>query len=194
MNKKLRKELREWSIFILIVGVVYFGGWHVDILGRLQQLVLSTGVFSPRAPEEEKIASFDFSIEDQEGNKIDFQKVKGQVVFLNFWATWCAPCIAELPDINELYSKKRSEASFFLISVDEDRQKAIDFVKKRAFEFPVYFLASPLPGIYNVQSIPATYLIDKEGNIRIENHGMAKYNTEKFRSLISDLSKFKDSV
>ncbi|MBC6401704.1 MAG: TlpA family protein disulfide reductase [Ekhidna sp.] len=182
-------KIREWSIFIFIVGIIYFGGWHKEALVRFQQVVLSTGIFSPGITEEGKAAGFDFLIEDQEGNKIDFREIKGQVVFLNFWANWCLPCIAEMPYINDLYSKKSSEASFFLISIDKDHQKAIDFVKRKAFDFPIYFLDSPLPESYNVQSIPTTYLIDKEGNIRAENHGMAKYDTKKFRTLISNLSK-----
>ena len=173
-------------------GILYFGGWHTEIYGRFLQVMLSTGILSPITIEKGKTASFDFSIEDHDGNKIDFQEVKGQVIFLNFWATWCPPCIAEMPDINDLYVKKSNEASFFLISVDEDRQKAIDFVKRKKIDFPIYFLDSPLPSTYNIQSIPTTYLIDKEGNIRVENHSMAKYDTKKFRNLISDLSKFRE--
>ena len=187
MKKKIKREFIEWAVLVGVFGIIYLGGWHTEVLGRLQQAILYTGMFSPNAVEDPKKANFDFHLTDIEGNSVRFREQQGNVVFLNFWATWCPPCIAEMPDINDLYLKKREEASFFLVSVDKDKQKAIDFVKRKKFDFPIYFLNSPLPEGYDIRSIPTTYLIDKHQNIRVENHGMAKYNTEKFRSLMSDL-------
>ena len=189
MKKKLKREFVEWGILVLVVSVIYLGGWHTEVLGRLQQVVLSTGVLSPNELAHKKVASLDFFLEDADGNAVAFKEQEGNVIFLNFWATWCPPCIAEMPDINDLYNKKNNEASFFLVSVDKDRQKAIDFVKRKQFDFPIYFLNSSLPSDFDIHSIPTTYLIDKQNNITVENHGMAKYDTEKFRNLISRLTK-----
>ena len=187
MKRKLKRELLEWGAFILLFGIIYFSGWHTEVLGRLQQIVLSTGIISPNTVEETKKANYDFSLLDTKGHEIPFKELEGEVIFLNFWATWCPPCIAEMPDINDLYSKVKDESKFVMISVDKDRQKAIDFVERKGFDFPIYFLHSQLPSTFDVHSIPATYLIDPRGDIRVENHGMAKYDTEKFRGLMSEL-------
>ena len=187
MKKRIKKEFIEWGLLLTVFGVIYVGGWHTEVLGRLQQVMLSTGVLSAHTLAEPKEANFDFSLVDRDGVKADFRELKGEVIFLNFWATWCPPCIAEMPEINDLYLKKKDQVSFILISVDKDPQKARDFVRKKGFDFPIYFLTSSLPGSYDIQSIPTTYLIDKKGNIRVENHRMASYDTEDFRKIITEL-------
>jgi len=187
MKAKAKREFLEWGILTLVFGIVYLGGWHTEVIGRLQQVVLATGILSPNEVTDEKQVNFDFSLIDENGKSISFEEQEGSVVFLNFWATWCPPCIAEMPDINDLYNKKKDEASFFIISVDQDAQKAIDFVERKEFDFPIYFLNSGLPKEFDIQSIPTTYLIDKKRNIRVENHGMAKYDTKDFRTLMTAL-------
>ena len=138
-KRKKRRELIEWTILIVIVGVIYLGGWQTQVIGKLQQLVLSTGVISPDRVEEELQASYNFEIESASGETIPFEEFSGKVVFLNFWATWCPPCIAEMPDINDLYAKE-NDVEFVMISLDKDRTKARDFIKEKEFDFPVYFL------------------------------------------------------
>lgn len=189
MKRKIKKELLEWIILISVFGVVYLGGWHTEVIGRAQQLVLSTGLIKPGIAEENIPASYDFWLEDFEGNRIAFSDFEGEVVFINFWATWCPPCIAEMPDIHDLYLAQKDQVSFVMISLDKEPQKARTFIAKKEFEFPVYFLRSELPTSYNTRSIPTTYVIDKEGMIKVENHGMAKYNTDSFNQLLNDLSK-----
>lgn len=188
MKKKIKKELIEWILLITVFGTIYLGGWHTEVIGRIQQLILSTGIITPTLAEEEKPVSYDFWLEDMNGNKVSFESFKDQVVFLNFWATWCPPCVAEMPDIHDLYLEN-DKAEFVMISMDKDEMKAKSFVQRKGFEFPIYFLRSTLPPTYNTQSIPTTYLIDKEGLVKVENHGMAKYNTPTFKQLLDELSK-----
>jgi thiol-disulfide isomerase/thioredoxin len=188
MKQKIKKELVEWVVILSIIGVIYFAGWHTEVIGRLQQVVLSTGIIQPDIIENEKLASYDFWLADFEENRIPFDTFKNQVVFLNFWATWCPPCIAEMPDIHRLYESEKDQVKFVMISLDQDESKAREFIEKKEFDFPVYFLRSALPNSYNTHSIPTTYVLDKEGIIKIENHGMAKYNTEKFKGLLSKLA------
>ncbi|GAB4248829.1 MAG: redoxin domain-containing protein [Ekhidna sp.] len=184
-----KKELIEWIAILGIIGLIYFTGLHTVIIGKIQQAVLYTGLISPEAPSGEAEASYDMTLEDLDGNRISLQAFDGQVVFMNFWATWCPPCIAEMPDIHDLYLSTGSEVQFVMISLDRDEKKARKYLKKKAFSFPVYFLRSSLPANYNISSIPTTYVIDKEGQIQIENVGMAKYNTEDFRAFLLSLSK-----
>ena len=116
---------------------------------------------------------------------IDFNQFKGQTAFLNFWATWCPPCIAEMPDIHDLYEKVKGEnVAFVLISQDQNFDKAKNFLERKSYTFPIYQLISPLPESFASQSIPTTFLISPEGKIIAKRIGMAKYDTEKFRSLL----------
>ena len=189
MEKRKKRELIEWVVLIVVVSVIYLGGWHTEVIGRLQQAVLYTGIITPNEVEEEVIASYDFELKSMDGEIVSFSSFQDKVVFLNFWATWCPPCIAEMPDIHNLYENTSDSVSFVMISLDQDHQKAKDFIKNKEFDFPVYFLNSSLPKTYNTSSIPTTYVISKEGKIKVENHGMAKYNSKKFRKLLSELQK-----
>lgn len=187
MKRKIKKEILEWIILISVFGIIYLAGWHTEVIGRIQQIVLATGIIQPSIVVEEKTASYDFVLESMDGSTIPFDSFKGEVVFVNFWATWCPPCVAEMPDIHTLYKDQKDQVRFVMISLDQDEDKARRFVAKKAFEFPIYFLRSPLPSTYNTHSIPTTYVLDKEGKIKVENHGMAKYNTDSFRQLLTEL-------
>ncbi len=142
-KKSTKRELIEWTVLITVVGTLYLTGLHTDVIGFVQRAVLSTGVFKPKTEFDSiKPADYDFIITDIEGNEIAFDTFKEKTVFINFWATWCPPCVAEMPDINDLYGKTKDQVSFVMISVDEDREKAKSFMKRKGYDFPVYFLTS----------------------------------------------------
>lgn len=185
MNKKIKREIIEWIVFLGVIGGIYFSGWHTEVIGTIQRGVLATGIFTPD-PETDKAkpASYDLILQDKDGKLVHLDQWKGKPIFLNFWATWCPPCIAEMPDINALYTEMGDSAHFALISLDDDPQKALEFVDRKGFDFPVYFLKSSLPQVYSSQSIPTTFVISSDGNIVVSNRGMAKYNTRKFREFL----------
>ncbi|MEM9895376.1 MAG: TlpA disulfide reductase family protein [Bacteroidota bacterium] len=186
---KIKKEVREWLILSGIICIIFLGGWQATIASKMQQLVLTTGIIQPKIAKVTKNASYAFRLETMEGEIVDFSNFKGDIIFLNFWASWCPPCLAEMPDIHDLYEKHHENVSFIMISLDKDRQKAKDYVSRKEYDFPVYFLASKLPRNYSVSSIPTTYLLDQEGKIIVEKQGMAKYDTKKFNNLLRDLAK-----
>lgn len=187
MKPKIKREFIEWIVLITVFGTIYLGGWHTEVIGKLQQAVLYTGVISPDKVSEEKKASYAFELETLDGDEVSFNEMKDKVVFINFWATWCPPCIAEMPDIYSLFKEKGKKIEFVMISLDQDKQKARSFIEKKAFDFPVYFLRSELPENYDTHSIPTTYVIGKDGLIKVENHGMAKYNSESFKEYLDEL-------
>lgn len=184
---RIQKEIREWIILITVGGFIYLMGWHTILLGKLQQAILYTGIIQPSEVEDDRFASYNFNIESLEGELVSFQTFEGKPVFINFWATWCPPCIAEMPDIHGLYEETSKDVQFVMLSLDQDEEKAKRFIEERGFKFPVYFLRSGLPSSYETHAIPTTYLLDKDGKIRIENHGMAKYNTSKFKALLAEV-------
>ena len=191
MNKKLKREIIEWSIMLSVIAVLFTTSLGTQVSSFLQRGLLATGIMKPAILSEEatRPASYDFQLLDENGRSLGFDQFRGKTVFINFWATWCPPCIAEMPDINDLYSHLADEKDivFVLISVDKSRQKAIDFIDQKAYHFPIYFLNSQLPDAYDAHSIPTTYVISPDGKIVSERHGMAKYNSASFRDFLTSL-------
>lgn len=190
MKAKIKKELIEWIVLASVFGTIYLGGWHTELIGKLQQAVLYTGIISPDKLEEDKVADYNFTLETFDNQIVSFSDMREKVVFINFWATWCPPCVAEMPDIHSLYKEKGDEIAFVMISLDQDEKKAHDFIVKKEFDFPVYFLRSTLPSSYDTHSIPTTYVIGKDGLIKVENHGMAKYNSKSFKTFLDELNQY----
>lgn len=188
-KKSIKREIIEWAIFLGIIGFLFGTGLHTPVFGFIQGLILKTGIIQPSINNEESVAAnYNFALQDVNGKTIDFKDYEGKVVFINFWATWCPPCVAEMPDIQGLYEEMDGQdIEFVLISLDDDFQKAKNFVERKDFNFPIYKLASPLPAVYESSAIPTTYVISPQGEVVVSKSGMAKYNTEKFKNFLLEL-------
>ncbi len=188
-KKSIKREITEWLIFLGIIVVLYTTGWYTPVVGFVQGLVLKTGIIRPNIDMDDPAkASYNFTLIDEQGNEVPFSKFKDQAVFLNFWATWCPPCIAEMPDIDELYhSIGKEKIRFVLISEDDDFEKAKSFKAKKNFAFPIYHMNGSLPKVFFSRSIPTTFVISPEGEIVVKRAGMAKYNTDQFKNFLLSL-------
>lgn len=112
----------------------------------------------------------DFSEKDTAGKPLSIANYKGKVVLIDFWATWCGPCVAELPNVIKAYEKHHGDGFEIIgISLDQDKQKLENFVKQKKMTWPQYFdgkgWGNELAQKYGVNSIPATYLLDRDGKI-----------------------------
>ena len=193
MNRKVKKELREFGIIALVFAILYFTGLHTEVLGFAQRMVLATGIMnSPSIELEEKDrADYNFSLLNANGEVVDFNQYKGKVVFVNLWATWCGPCVAEMPGIQSLYEdfSDISEVEFVMISLDEDFEKAKKFASRKDLSFPIFYTINrQLPNVYRSGSIPKTFVISKDGKISQKKVGMANYNTKSFRKFLTKLA------
>ncbi len=190
-KKKLKRSLIEWGIIITIGAILYITGLHTQVIGTIQGLILETGIIKPDISTEgsAKKADYRFTLVDSEGQSLTGEALKGKVVFMNFWATWCPPCVAEMPDIDDLHRemKKEKNIAFIMVSMDEDFQKAIEFVDKKNFDFKVYQFASSIPEVYSSRVIPTTYVLSPDGEIVVRKQGMAKYDSRSFRKFLRSL-------
>lgn len=129
---------------------------------------------------------YSWELLDAEGMPVTFGAVKGQVVFLNFWATWCKPCIQEMPEIQKLYNDYGSEVAFLLVT-KEDSSKVKPFLNRRKFDIPIFYSKSDIPKKIDSKTLPTTYIIDKNGKIIVAESGAKPWNSEKYRTLIDEL-------
>lgn len=114
---------------------------------------------------------------DSNNEPVDFSAFQGKVVFVNNWASWCPPCIVEMPSIEELKGKLKGEdVVFVMVSFDQEKEKATEFIKRKGFDFDVYFPGPNYP--FMTPSIPATFILDKEGKTVSQQVGMADYSED----------------
>lgn len=127
-----------------------------------------------------------WQIYDMQGNQVSFASINEKPVFLNFWATWCPPCIAELPGIAELYEKYKNDVNFVLVS-DESRAKVRAFAKKNNFDQLPFYQNTTMPSDFSSQSIPTTFIINKEGVVVVTKKGVARWNSGSVEEVIEQL-------
>lgn len=196
IDKKVKKNLVEFSVFAGIIMILFFTGLHTEVFGFLQRGVLETGVLNPDVEENVKsdnpdaLPKADFRMEliNSAGEKVSMEEFKGKVIFINLWATWCPPCIAEMPGINKLYNEVQDEdIEFLMLSLDDDFEKAKRFMEKKGFDFEVYEVNGGLPDMYYSQSIPTTFVINANGELALTHAGMADYDTKEFQEFLRSL-------
>lgn len=123
---------------------------------------------------------------DIEDTVLAFKTTKDKVVFVNFWATWCPPCIAEMPSIQALYNDYKDKVEFLFITADSfETVKA--FKEKRGFNFEIFNPLNEAPEAFKTRSIPRTFIINKSGEIVIDESGAVDWNSETVRQQLDQL-------
>ena len=131
---------------------------------------------------------FDWQMTDVEEEPFTLAQEKGKVVFLNLWATWCPPCVGEMPGIQKLYDKYKNNPDVSFVLVSNETTKIIsDFVKKKGYTFPVYSSLSEAPAAFATRSIPTTFVLDKKGSIAIKEIGAMDWGGKKMEKMIEAL-------
>ena len=131
----------------------------------------------------------DFSLKDAHGGSLSLSSLRGKVVLINFWATWCPPCKAEMPSMNRLYNEIRNRGfEVVAISTDNSLSTVKDFLARNRIDFPVLFdETKSVTRQYHVFSMPTTFLIDRSGMIVEKFYGEEDWTDPVIRKKIERL-------
>jgi len=134
-----------------------------------------------------------FKLTDLSGDSVSMAQLHGKVVFLNIWATWCAPCREEMPSMERLYERLHDNKDFVMLAVSQDtssRDEVMAYVKKHGYHFDV--LLDPKNAVaeaYNVSGVPETFIIDREGRIVAHHSGAFDWSQPAIRDALEELLK-----
>ena len=136
-------------------------------------------------------AAPDFVLKSATGKNIRLSELKGRVIMLNFWATWCGPCAEEIPYLNKLHdSLDPYDFELLGINLDEDQSKAMHLANKLDMNFPILFdVQKDVSKSFSVDAMPTTIIIDRSGKIRHVNRGFKKGYEKRYYEQIQALRK-----
>ena len=158
--------------------------------GLLRSLVVSVSLLAtPVGAGDANGPAAPFSLKARTGQAVALGDLKGQVVLINFWATWCGPCRKEMPLLEQI-QKKYAPLGFTMlgVNVEEDTRMMDAFLKDVPVSFPI--LLDPVNGVsklYNVSAMPSTVIVDRKGNVRFIHQGYQPGDESKYQDLIRQL-------
>lgn len=190
MSDKIKRNLLLIGSILVITGGLIFLGMQANIFG-FNDAALDEKTWEE--PSENKAArnypeaDLQLQLKNSKGEEVSLEDYRGKVIFINLWATWCPPCIVEMPDIENLYRDLKDEdIVFIMLSLDHKFQKAVDFVEKNNYSFEIYKTVKGVPDMYYTQSIPTTFVINAEGKLVLTHIGMGDFDTAEFRDYLRD--------
>ncbi|MRI00960.1 redoxin domain-containing protein [Kriegella sp. EG-1] len=145
-------------------------------------------VMSPSELSEEdqlQLQPFQYQLTTLDGTAININVGDDKVTFISYWATWCPPCIAEMPSIVQLHEDYGTRVNFLLLT-NEKPEKVKSFLSKKGYSLPIYRPAMNSPKELQLRSIPTNYIIDKTGKIIIKEIGAANWNSNKIRQILDE--------
>ena len=191
--KENRKPLQKAGdiIFWILIILFLIPGPRKVIMTTLNRAVLH--LKAPRIMNEEKqeqLTDMDYywTLAWSENQPYYFSNLRFKVVVLNFWATWCPPCVAEMPEFQSLYRKYGDRVAFLMVT--NDKPEAVEaFIKKNHYQFPVLYLAENPPEPLSFSALPTTFIISKEGRVVTKKTGAANWDSKAMEKILDELLK-----
>ena len=172
-NYNLEQDLEEYK------------GYYKTIAIKYVQEIMDKPELSAPDPEEMDVTTIDFEsnmllFNDLEGNEFSLRDFEDKVLFINYWATWCNPCLAEMPNMAELYNQyKENDNIVFLYLSKEDADTIIDYIPKddSLGQVPIYKVVTD-DDLFSTRGIPTTFIVNRNGEIVIKDVGSAVWNDQ----------------
>ena len=146
---------------------------NLRFAGSVVRAIAVLAVAIPALAGEPSTPAPDFVLDSNTGKPVKLSGLKGNVVMINFWATWCGPCRQEMPLLESIYKQYKTKNFTLLgVNVEPDPQAANDWLKKTPVSFPVlYDKDSTVSNLYKVAGMPSTVFVDRKGNVRVIHRG-----------------------
>lgn len=172
-NYNLEQDLEEYKEYYKTIAIKYV------------QEIMDKPELSAPDPEEMEVTTIDFEsnmllFNDLEGNEFSLRNFENKVLFINYWATWCNPCLAEMPNMAELYNQyKENDNIVFLYLSKEDADTIIDYIPKddSLGQLPIYKVVTD-DDLFSTRGIPTTFIVNRNGEIVIKDVGSAVWNDQ----------------
>ena len=145
--------------------------------------------FSPTVKNidnQKRIQNFNWELKGLNSQNNNLKNLEGKIIFISFWATWCAPCVAEMPSINKLYKDYKDKVQFLLVT-NENWKTVSKFYNKNEYDFPTYNQQTLAPKELKSKTIPATFIISKDKKIIVDKKGPANWNSSTIREVLDTL-------
>lgn len=178
---------KNWSniLFGLFLLLLIIPQTRMPIQVFVQRLIS----FSPSEVSEKKrevLENYEWPLKTMELENVNFSKSKGEVIIVNFWATWCPPCVAEMPSFQKLYDDYGDKVVFYFVT-SEEPEKIHRFMDKNNYDLPVFLQEYAAPEQMQSRVLPTTYVISKKGEIVVNETGVADWNSNKIRKMLDRL-------
>jgi thiol-disulfide isomerase/thioredoxin len=194
-RRYFRNYFKKKSIFSIVTDFLFILLIVLMIIPSTRTQVSSFFIKVTSLPPSELNADEQFSISnstnnwilyDMKGNEHKYSDLNKKPVFLNVWATWCPPCIAELPSIKDLHADYGQKVNFILVS-NENPDVVKAFIEKNNYQNLDFYISKNLPQDFTTQSIPATFVISTDSKVVVNKKGAAKWNSSKMTNILDNL-------
>jgi len=138
-------------------------------------------------PQEVEVvgkADFRWRLRTLGGSPTSLEAFRGQVLFINMWATWCGPCVQELASIQVLVDSMKDSGVAFLLVSPEDPEPVERFLRVHGYDLPVYLEVQEMPPAFGLRALPTTFVVDRQGRIVLRHRGAADWDQDAVRSFL----------
>ena len=180
--------MKKNIIYIVLVAILAVIAFVPGVKETLKEQ------FFPVATVEQAVtvseADYNIELKGINAPSTNLNNLRGKnLVFLNFWGTWCAPCRKEWPSIEALYQARKDKMDFVLIAMQDKEEDVVKFLKENNYTAPVYIAQSPISDKILPRVFPTTYLLDKNGRILLKEDATKDWNSKSVNEFIDNVSK-----
>lgn len=132
-------------------------------------------------------ADYDWTIRPLDGEPIELEAFRGDVLMINLWASWCAPCVREMGTIERLARRLADTEARFLIVAAEGERAVRRHLRRYSYDLPIYLEVDPIPPRFGLRGLPTSWIVDRQGRILARHHGEAVWDTDEVESFVRSL-------